>query len=103
MRYGTASSYTTAHHAYCLLRCFECSHTGSFLRLLTQAQYDEIIQEKSTLALQLQDAQKAMLAATRELRALQQRALAGSVTTVSRRGLGSFGGKTLMLGGKAKT
>ena len=84
-------SHNTAHHVHCLLRCFECSHFGSFLRMLMQAQYDEVLQEKSTLVLQLQDAQKAMLDATGELRALQQRALAGSVTTVSRLGLVPYG------------
>ena len=47
-----------------------------------QRQHDEALRENAALALHLEDAQKAMLAATQELRELQQRALAGTVTSV---------------------
>ena len=46
-----------------------------------QRQHDEALRENAALALQLEDAQKAMLAATQELREIQQRTLAGTVTS----------------------
>jgi len=45
-----------------------------------QRQHDEVLHENAALVLHVEDAQKAMFAATQELRALQQRALAGTVT-----------------------
>ena len=46
-----------------------------------QRQHDEALRENAALALHLEDAHKAMLAATQELREIQQRTLAGTVTS----------------------
>lgn len=59
----------------------EASHLRGALESRTM-ENDELLRERANLLLQVEDAQKAMLGATQELRVLQQRALSGTVTSV---------------------